>query len=89
MNINKAKQVREALSLTPTEAGQLLFGYTAKQAYDTWAQWESGAKKPSKPTLAYFDLILFLAMARDFKTPGAGQALDRYLAALKDGHGGN
>ncbi len=85
---NKAKQVREALSLTPTEAGKLLFGYEGKKSYDQWTQWEK-AKTLSKPTEQYFDLILFLAMARDFKTPGAGQALDRYLAALRDGHEGN
>ncbi len=85
---NKAKQVREALSLTPTEAGKLLCGYKGKAAYDQWMQLER-AKKYSGITNSYFDLLLFLAMARDFKTPGAGQALDRYLAALKDGYEGN
>jgi len=81
---NKMQQVREALGLTPTEAGQLLFGYAPKQAYDTWMQWENGTKNPSAPTHAYFSLILFLAMCRDLKTPGAARALDKYIAVLKD-----
>jgi len=34
--LNKAKKVREAINLTPTQAGKLLFGYLPKQAYDTW-----------------------------------------------------
>lgn len=85
---NKAKHVREALSLTPTAAGKLLFGYESKKAYDQWTQWEK-AKTLSRPTEQYFNLILFLVMARDFKTPGASQALDRFLAVLKDEHEGN
>lgn len=38
--INKAKQVREALSLMPTEAGKLLCRYKGKEAYDQWMQLE-------------------------------------------------
>lgn len=81
---NKAKQVREALGLTPTEAGQLLFGYTKKQAHDQWSQWEK-AEKLSKPTEAVLNIILILIMARDFKTRGSGNALDLVLKILSDG----
>ena len=57
---NKAKQVREALSLTSTQAGQLLFDYNAKKAYDMWSRWERTGKL-SLSTEKYFDLILLLA----------------------------
>ncbi len=82
--MNKAKEVREKLKMTPTEAGQLLFDYTPKQAYDTWSQWESGAKKPSKPTENYFNLILFLSMCKELKTPGADKALDHFISINRD-----
>jgi hypothetical protein len=85
--MNKAKQVREVLGLTPTEAGKLLFGYESKKSYDQWTQWEK-SKTLSKPTEQYFNLILFLAIARDLKTPGASQALDKYLVVLRNGHEG-
>lgn len=80
---NKANEVREALGLTPTQAGQLLFGYRPKQAYDTWIQWESGAKNMSRPTERYFSLILFLVVMRDLKKPGAEKALDLFLEINK------
>lgn len=80
---NKTKQVREALSLTPTEAGRLLFGYESKKAYDQWSRWERN-NKLSSSTEQFFNLILFLAAARDLKMPGVGQALDKYLASLRD-----
>lgn len=82
MHDNKAKKVREALGLTPTEAGQLLFGYTPKQAYDQWTQWEA-ADKLSRPTEATLKIILILIMARDLKTRGSAAALDLVLEMLK------
>lgn len=57
--MNKAKQIRTQLDLTPTEAGQLLFGYGAKQAYDMWSRWERGGAL-STPVDAYFDLLIAL-----------------------------
>ncbi len=75
---NKARQVREALRLKPTEAGQVLFGYEPKKAYDMWSRWER-SDTLQRPLERYFDLILFLVMCRDLGTPGADQALDRFL----------
>lgn len=57
--MNKAKVIRKQLDLTPTEAGQILFGYEAKQAYDMWSRWERGGPV-SKPAEAYFDMVLAL-----------------------------
>jgi len=74
--MNKAKKVREALNFTPTQAGQLLFGYSPKQAYDTWRQWENGNKKPSAPTRSFFRAILILAEAKDLGTQGCDKALE-------------
>ncbi len=76
---SKPKAVREALQLTPTQAGQLLFGHKPKQAYDTWSQWENGTTKPSKPTESFFDLILFLDQCKKDQVPGADKALDLFL----------
>jgi len=79
--INKPKAVREALGLTPTEAGQLLLGYSKRHAHDQWSQWER-AEKLSKPTEAMLNIILILIIARDFKTRGASSALDFVLKSL-------
>ncbi len=79
MKTNKARQVREALRLTPTEAGQVLFGYEPKKAYDMWSRWER-SDTLQRPLERYFDLILFLVMCRDLSTPGADQTLDRFLS---------
>jgi len=79
--INKPKAVREALGLTPTEAGQLLLGYSKRHAHDQWSQWER-AEKLSKPTEAMLNIILILIIARDFKTRGASKALDVVLKSL-------
>lgn len=57
--MNKAKQVRNQLGLTPTEAGQILFGYEPKRAYDMWFRWEHGGRM-SSPAEAYFDMIIAL-----------------------------
>lgn len=57
--MNKAKQVRDQLDLTLTEAGQILFGYTPKRAYDMWFKWERGDTM-SIPVEAYFDLLIAL-----------------------------
>jgi hypothetical protein len=80
---NLAKQVREALGLTPTQAGQLLFGYEPKKAYDMWSRWERD-NKLSLPTQKYLNVILFLIEARDLGAAGASQALNIYLKILSD-----
>ena len=79
----KAQTVREALGLTPTEAGVQLLGYTPKQAYDTWTMWENGTKKPSRPTEQFFNVLMILIIARDVKTRGAAGALDLVLDLLR------
>lgn len=81
--LNKAKEVREILDLTPTQAGRLLFGYKAKQAYDMWSGWENGTRKPSLSTEKYFDLILFLNVMKNFNTSGAENAFDIFIATLE------
>ena len=83
METNKARKVREALGLTPTEAGQLLLGYSKRHAHDQWSQWER-AEKLSRPTEAMLDIILILIMARDFKTRGASSALDFVLKTMSE-----
>lgn len=80
--INKAKKVREALGLTPTEAGRVLFGYQGS-SYDAWMQWENGTKKPSRPTERFFDLILILAKAKTEKIKGSVNALDHVIKELR------
>lgn len=80
--MNKAKEVREMLGLTPTKAGQLLFGYKPKQAYDMWSGWEKGAREIPLSTAKYFDLILMLKLMEDLKTPGAHEALSRIVNVL-------
>jgi len=76
---NKAILVRNALGLKPKEAGEILFGYSPKQAYDTWTQWESGKKIPSRPTETVFDIILILCKAKQMKIPGTEKALEYIL----------
>jgi len=78
---NKAKQVREALGLTPTEAGELFTGHDAKKAYDTWSRWERTGNWPA-PADKLFIVILSLVMAKDLKTRGAAGALDLVLNIL-------
>lgn len=78
--VKLVKAVREALNLTPAEAGQLLFGYSTKHAYDQWSMWENGTKKPSKPTIKFFELILILALAKKQDVHGANEALDIFLS---------
>jgi len=88
MQLNKAKQVREALGLTPTQCGKLLLGCNAKQAYDTWTRWERGDRNPTRATEKMFNIILTLKMAKDLKTPGADKALDLVTNLLsEDGDG--
>lgn len=80
---NTRAQITEYnLGLSQTRAGIVLFGYTKKQAYDTWTQWENGTKKPSAPTSAFFDVILLLADARKAKTVGADKALELLVNEL-------
>lgn len=81
--MNKAKEVREVLDLTPTQAGKLLFDYKSKQAYDMWSGWEKGTRNIPLSTEKYFDLILFLNMMKGFKTPGAENALNIFIKTLK------
>ena len=81
--INKPKAVREALGLTPTEAGQLLLGYSKRHAHDQWSQWER-AEKLSRPTEAMLDIVLILVEARDLKTRGASKALDFVLKTMSE-----
>jgi len=58
--MNKAKQVRQLLNLTPAQAGVLLLGKTNKKsAYDQWTQWENG-RGMSTQTEKLFDLIIRL-----------------------------
>ncbi len=71
------------LTNSPTEAGQVLFGYSPKQAYDTWSQWKNDKKKPSKPTNAFFRAILILEQAEKEKTKGAELALSILIERLK------
>lgn len=82
--MNKAQQVREAMGLTVTDAGTLLCGCEGKAAYDHWYQLER-AKNFSGMANAYLDLLLFLAITRKLKTPGAAKTLDKYLTILKNG----
>jgi hypothetical protein len=77
------KAVREALNLTQADAGQLLFGYSSKHAYDQWTMWENGVKKPSKPTIKFFELILLLALSKKQKIKGADKSLDIFIELQK------
>ncbi len=81
--INKAKEVREVLDLTPTQCGQLLFNYKSKQAYDMWSGWENGTRNIPLSTAKYFDLILLLEMLKRFKKSGAENAFDIFINTLK------
>ena len=84
--MNKAKDVREALGLTPTQCGKLLLGSKPKTAYDQWTQWENGGRNPSRAADKMFDIILALKMAQDLKTPGADMALGIVIKLLNDDH---
>ena len=79
----KACQVREALGLTKTEAGELLLGYQGKQAYDQWNQWETGRRKPSRAADRLLDVMIILAIARDIGRPGVEGALDHVLEVFR------
>ncbi len=79
---NKAALVREALCLTPTQAGTVLLGHAKKPAYDIWSAMERPGYMLSAGMNAYLDLLLFLATARDLNTREAGKALDLYLDFL-------
>jgi hypothetical protein len=81
---NKAFELRKYLGLTPTEAGQLFFGYSAETAHRNWSAWESGTEQLNGLTERYLDLLLILALFQDYQTPGADQALDRVLGLLRD-----
>lgn len=87
--INKARQVREALGLSRTEAGQLLLGYRGKQAYDQWSQWEAVRRKPSRAAERLLDVFLLLAEAQESGRPGVDGALEYLLAALNSADDGD
>jgi len=80
---NKARQVREALGLTQTEAGRLLLGYSGKQAYDQWSQWETGRRKPSRAADRLLDILIILAIARDIGQSGVDGALDHVIDVFR------
>ena len=80
--MNKAKEVREALGLTQTEAGRLFSG-NQRRPYDIWSRWETTGKWPA-PADQMFKIILTLVMMRDLNTPGSGRALDIVLDMLQD-----
>jgi hypothetical protein len=82
--VNKAYELRRYLGLTPTEAGQLLLGYSAETAHNLWSGWENGTEILSGTTERYLNLILILALFQDYRTPGADQALDRVLGLFRD-----
>lgn len=85
--MNNALEVREALSLTPTQAGELFTGHSGKKAYDTWSRWERTGNWP-EPANQLFKTILTLVMCRDLKTRGASLALDIVLNMLEETHEG-
>jgi len=78
---SKARAVREALDVTPTQAGVMLFGRKPKQAYDQWSQWENGTRNPSAPAIALFDLILALSVMRN--SSNKSSALNDYIKIIK------
>lgn len=80
--MNKAKELREALSLTPTEAGKLFTGQGGKSAYDTWSRWERTGKWPA-PAEKLFNIILSLKMAEEFKARNCHGALKMVLKMLE------
>jgi len=80
---NKAKQVREALCLSPTECGKLLFGFEGKKAYDMWYRWEKTGKWEAS-TENYFNVIMMLSLLRQWGTPGACKAFDHILLQLAE-----
>jgi len=80
---NKAKQVREALGLTPTEAGKLLFDFEGKKAYDMWSRWERTGKWDAS-TDNYFTFISMLFLFKEWKTAGASKAFDLILKQLAE-----
>lgn len=79
----KARQVREALGLTQTEAGELILGYRGKTAYNAWNQWETGRRKPSRAADRLLDVMIILAIARDIGRHGVEGALDHVLEVFR------
>lgn len=83
--MNKPLEIRKALDLTPTQAAEIFIGRGGKSGYNQWMKWENGDSSPGQAVEQYFNMILFLIMTKDLKTPGADQALDKFIAiALSD-----
>ena len=80
MQINTAREVREAIDLSPTEAGRLFTGNN-KRPYDIWKRWEETGNWPA-PVDKMFKIILTLKMCEEVKTPGASKALKIVLDTL-------
>ena len=80
--MNRAKKVREALGLTPVQAGKLIIGIAdGKKSYDMWTRWERSGKWPLAVN-QYLGVLLILIIARDIGTPGAENALDVVIKTL-------
>lgn len=63
-HINKPRQLREAIGLSPTDCGRILLGIdNHKRAYDTWAKMErdnAEQEKLSNSMRQYINLLLML-----------------------------
>jgi len=77
---NKAKDVREALGLSPTECGKILIG--GKEPYRAWKKLEDSGKWNAS-TEKMLNIILALEMAQRFKTKNCHGALKLVLEMLK------